>query len=112
MAAAGEDRMDQGTAAGALHSPAAIERLQARRYYILAVLLLVSILSFVDRNVISVLVEPIRHDLKLSDSQMGFLTGTAFALTYVLMVIPAARLADRWSRPKVITLAVLIWSIM
>jgi MFS family permease len=87
-------------------------RLQGRRYYILAILLFVSILNFVDRNVISVLVEPIRHDLKLSDSQMGFLTGTAFAVTYVIFVIPAARLADRWSRRKVIAIAILVWSIM
>jgi MFS family permease len=87
-------------------------QLHGRRYYILALLLLVSILNFVDRNVIGVLVQPIKHDLKLSDSQLGFLTGTAFALTYVLLVIPAARLADRWSRRKVIAIAMLTWSIM
>ena len=104
--------MDQGIGATAIDARAGTARLHPRRFYILALLLLVSILNFVDRSVISVLVEPIRHDLQLSDSQMGFLTGTAFALTYVTMVIPAARLADRWSRPKVIALAMLTWSIM
>jgi MFS family permease len=104
----GEVRME----AGASPEAARGAPLQFRRYYILAILLLVSILNFVDRNVIGVLVQPIKQDLKLSDSQLGFLTGTAFGLCYVIMVIPAARLADRWSRRKVIALAMSVWSVM
>lgn len=103
--------MDQGAGTTADQRRIEHAHLLGRRYYILAVLLLVGMLNFVDRNIMSVLIEPIRKELQLSDSEMGLLTGVAFALTYVTMAIPAARLADRWSRRNVITIAILVWSV-
>jgi len=100
--------MQQGTAEGGLGDSRQFS--PAYRYYIVGVLLLVGTLNFLDRHVMSVLLEPIRRDLQLSDTQMGFLTGIAFGLTYVLLSIPAALLADRWSRRNVIAIAIFIWS--
>jgi MFS family permease len=84
----------------------------ATRYYVLFVLMLVGTMCTLDRQIVNILVEPIRRDLALNDTQMGFLTGMAFTLVFVTMCIPAARLADRWSRSKVIAVAMTIWSIM
>lgn len=83
-----------------------------RRWYMLIVLALVGSVSVIDRQIINILIESIRHDLSLTDSQIGFVTGLAFAATYMVMCIPAARLADRWSRPRVIAIAVTVWSVM
>lgn len=84
----------------------------ARRWYMLIVLAMVGSVSIIDRQIINILIESIRRDLSLSDSQIGFVTGLAFAATYMVMCIPAARLADRWSRPRVIAIAVTVWSVM
>src|SRR2546422_1747 len=102
--------MQLGAVEAALSSPSPVS--SRRRNYILALLLIAGTLNFLDRNVMSILIEPIRRDLNLTDTQMGFLTGIAFTLTYATLTIPAARLADRWSRRKVITIAILIWSVM
>jgi len=82
------------------------------RYYVVALLTLVGTANFLDRQVLSILLEPIRHDLSLNDTQVGFLGAVAFTFIYVTLAIPAARLADRWSRRKVIALAVSFWSLM
>lgn len=66
--------------------------------------------SFVDRLVLSVLVEPIRHDLELTDGQFGLLNGIAFGIFYAVMGVPLGRLSDRWSRTKTIMLSIGIWS--
>ena len=63
-----------------------------RRFYMLAVLMLVSSVSILDRQIMTMLVEPIRKELHLSDTQIGLLTGIAFALMYVIFCIPVARL--------------------
>lgn len=84
----------------------------SKRWYMLIVLALVGSVSIIDRQIINILIESIRRDLSLTDSQIGFVTGLSFAATYMLMCIPAARLADRWSRPRVIAIAVCIWSVM
>ena len=60
----------------------------------------------------TLLLEPIRYELSLNDTQVGFLTGIAFTFVNVTLGIPVARLADRWSRRKVIALAVTVWSVM
>jgi MFS transporter, Spinster family, sphingosine-1-phosphate transporter len=75
--------------------------------------LLVSTLSFLDRSVLGILAEPIKHDLGLSDAQLGVLTGLTFALFYVLAGLPIARYVDRprTHRPMVIALCVSTWSI-
>ncbi len=76
----------------------------------LAMLFVVGTINFVDRQLLSVLVEPIRADLHLSDTQFGLLTGLAFALFYAGMGVPVAILADRWNRVKLIALSCLVWS--
>ncbi len=80
------------------------------RNYALFVLLLGYIINFVDRSILSILLEPIKQDLDLSDTQLGFLGGLAFALFYSTLGIPIAALADRWSRIKVLSIAIVVWS--
>jgi len=80
--------------------------------YVLTVLGLVSILNYYDRNLITILVEPIKRDLHLSDSRIGLLSGIGFALMYSLLGIPMARLADRHGRAKVLACTLAVWSLM
>jgi predicted MFS family arabinose efflux permease len=80
------------------------------RRYVLAVLVLVYIVNFIDRQVFSILIEPIRADIDLSDTQLGFLGGVAFAFFYTFAGIPIARWADRGNRITIVTLALVIWS--
>lgn len=82
------------------------------RGWVLFVMVLVGACSFMDRQILTMLIEPIRRDFGLSDQQLGLLTGVAFASVYTLAAIPAARLADRWSRRSVMAAAVAIWSAM
>ena len=80
--------------------------------YVLAVLGLISILDYYDRNLISILVEPIKRGLHLDDAQIGLLSGIAFALAYGICGIPIARWADRYGRVRVLTASVFVWSVM
>lgn len=82
------------------------------RAYVLGLLTIVYVINFVDRQVLAVLIEPIKHELQLSDTQLGFLSGLAFALFYVSFGIPLARVADRSSRRNLITVCMLGWSAM
>ncbi|MEO6225883.1 MAG: MFS transporter [Sphingomicrobium sp.] len=68
-------------------------------------------LNFVDRQIVGILAEPIKHDLSLSDSQLGWLGGTAFALFYTVLAVPIARLADRSDRSVVLTGGLALWSL-
>ena len=70
--------------------------------YVLAMLGLVSVLNYYDRNLISILVEPMKRDLHLSDANIGLLSGIGFALMYSILGIPMARLADRYGRARVL----------
>ena len=83
-----------------------------RRYYCLLILTLVATMSTLDRQIMNILLEPIRKELGLSDTEMGLLTGLAFAFVYATLCIPAARIADRWSRRKMVALAITSYSIM
>ena len=78
------------------------------------ILLVVYIFNFIDRQIVNILAEPIARDLKLSDTQIGLMTGLAFALFYTVLGIPIARYADRQttSRPKLIAIALAVWSAM
>lgn len=80
--------------------------------YVLAVLGALAILNYYDRNLISILVEPIKQGLHLDDAQIGLLSGIAFALAYGICGIPLARLADRYGRVRVLTAGVVVWSVM
>ncbi|MGE0665836.1 MAG: spinster family MFS transporter [Sphingomonadales bacterium] len=83
-----------------------------RAWYALLLLMLVALFAYVDRVIVAVLQEGIRADLKLSDTQLGTLTGTGFAIFYTFFALPVARLADVWVRKHVIAIALLIWSLM
>lgn len=80
--------------------------------YALTVLLLAYILSFIDRNILSLLVGPIRQDFNISDFQFSLLHGLAFTLFYIFLGLPIGWLADRYSRKWIITGGVFFWSLM
>jgi MFS family permease len=81
-------------------------------WHSVAVLMLMYVFSFIDRTTISLLVEPMKRDLHISDTQIGMLQGLAFALLYTFLGLPIARLSDRHSRRAIIAGGVFIWSIM
>jgi predicted MFS family arabinose efflux permease len=82
------------------------------RWYVLAILTLAYGLNIADRFSISTLIEPIRLELHLSDSGVGYLTGVALALFYVTVGIPVAVLADKANRRNILAVALLAWSAM
>lgn len=81
------------------------------RRYVLAVLASVYMLSLLDRGLIMLLLEPIKADLQLTDTQLGFITGIAFALFYATLGIPLARWADRGNRATITALSIGIGSL-
>jgi len=78
---------------------------------VVAILIGAAILSYTDRQVLSLLVDPIRHDLSISDTQVSLLLGSAFALIYGVAGLPLGYLADRVSRRNLIAAGLLIWSL-
>ena len=82
------------------------------KWYVLVMLTIVGALSFFDRQLVVILQEPIKNELGLSDTQLGLLTGLAFAIFYCLVGIPIARYADRNNRRNVIGASLAIWSLM
>ena len=80
--------------------------------YVLLVLTGVYVFNFIDRQILVILQESIKADLGLSDTQLGLLTGLSFALFYVTLGIPIARLADTSNRKKIITISLTVWSAM
>ncbi len=81
-------------------------------WYVLGVLVVVYILNFIDRQILSILAVDIKADLGLTDGDMGFLGGAAFAVFYALFGIPLGRLADNWSRVKLLSVGLALWSVM
>lgn len=81
-------------------------------WYVLGVLFLVYVLNFIDRQIISILANDIKADLGLTDADLGFLYGTAFAVFYALFGIPFGKLADSWNRTWLMTLGLSLWSAM
>lgn len=80
-------------------------------WYVVIILMLVQVISFIDRQVITLLVQPIRQDLDISDTEMSLLMGFAFALFYVTMGVPIARLSDQRSRRTIIAVGIFLWSL-
>lgn len=80
-------------------------------WYVVAVLTLAYVFSFVDRQIMSLLVGPIRRDLQISDTQMSLLMGLSFAVFYTLFGIPLGRLADTQSRRAIIAVGIAFWSL-
>jgi MFS family permease len=81
-------------------------------WYVLIVLVVVYVLNFIDRQILSILAVDIKRDLNLTDADLGFLYGTAFGVFYALFGIPLGRLADSWHRIRLMTLGLSIWSVM
>ena len=80
-------------------------------WYVVVILMLAQVVSFIDRQVITLLVQPIRADLAISDTQMSLLMGFAFVIFYVTMGVPIARLSDRYSRRTIIATGIFLWSL-
>ena len=80
--------------------------------YVLGVLLVVYVFNFIDRQIISILAEEIKADLGISDADIGFLYGTAFAVFYAIFGIPLGKLADVWTRKSLISIGLGFWSLM
>ncbi len=83
---------------------------ERRGWYVVALCMVAYIFSFVDRQILALLIQPIQADLGISDTQFGLLHGLAFSLFYATMGIPVATLADRSSRPLIIAIGVAFWS--
>src|SRR5919107_284946 len=83
-----------------------------KRYsaYVVTLLALLYTFNFLDRQVINILAESIKRDLRISDTELGLLTGTAFGIFYSVLGVPIARLADRWNRVNIISVSLLLWS--
>lgn len=88
-------------------APATINRSRA---YVLAILTLVYTFNHIDRQILLILIEPIKVDLGISDGQIGLLTGLGFAAVYATLGIPIAMWADRGNRRNILALALTIWS--
>jgi MFS family permease len=80
--------------------------------YVLGILVLVYILNYIDRQILSILAEDIKRDLHMTDADLGFLYGTAFGVFYALFGIPLGRLADNWNRVRLMSIGLALWSIM
>ncbi|MBW2426211.1 MAG: MFS transporter [Deltaproteobacteria bacterium] len=78
----------------------------------LGLLVVVNVVSQIDRQIMNILVEPVKAEFGLSDSQIGLLVGLAFALFHTFAGIPIARIADRWSRRNLIAICLAVWSCM
>jgi MFS family permease len=87
----------------------------SRRYtyewYVVLICMLAYVFSFVDRQVLALMIEPIKKDLHLSDTQFSLLQGFAFSLFYAVMGMPLAYLADRFARPRIIATGIALWSL-
>lgn len=93
-------------------SPQAEPKASGYSWYVLTVLVVVYILNFIDRQVVSILAVDIKRDLNLTDADMGFLGGAAFAVFYALFGIPLGRLADNWNRVRLLSIGLALWSTM
>ena len=81
-------------------------------WMVVAILMVAYVFSFVDRQILNLLVGPIRRDLGISDTQMSLLMGFSFAIFYTILGIPLGRLADSWNRRGLIAAGVVVWSVM
>lgn len=81
-------------------------------WYVVAVLTLANVSGFVDRQILSLLVPPIKRDLGLSDTQVSYLLGLSFSVFYTLLGLPIARLADVSSRRRIMAVGTALWSVM
>ncbi|WP_338467043.1 MFS transporter [Novosphingobium sp. ZN18A2] len=88
------------------------DKVPAYSWYALGVLVLIYVLNFVDRQILSILANDIKADLHVDDAYLGFLYGTAFAIFYALFGIPLGKLADSWKRVRLMSAGLALWSVM
>ncbi|MCX7061486.1 MAG: MFS transporter [Gammaproteobacteria bacterium] len=107
------------TAASPEHTATATAAVEAcgypssrRAWIMVAILMVAYVISFIDRQILNLLVAPVRRDLQISDTQMSYLLGLSFALFYTVCGIPIGRLADVRSRRGVIAVGLVFWSLM
>ena len=81
-------------------------------WYALFVLMVCYTLSYIDRQILAFLVEPLKHELEITDTQIGLLQGIYFAMFYTFVGLPMGWLADRYSRRNIVAAGVLFWSVM
>jgi predicted MFS family arabinose efflux permease len=85
--------------------------LTGRPYFVLGLLILIYTFNILDRQIVSILAQPIKADLGLSDTQLGLLTGLAFAFFYSIFGIPVGWMADRFGRVRIMACACMVWSV-
>lgn len=95
-----------------MNEQAAEQKVGPYSWYVLSILVVVYVLNFIDRQIVSILAVDIKRDLGLSDADMGFLGGAAFAVFYALFGIPLGRLADNWHRVRLLSIGLALWSTM
>lgn len=88
------------------------DKVPAYSWYALSVLVLIYVLNFIDRQILSILANDIKADLGVDDAFLGFLYGTAFAIFYALFGIPLGKLADSWKRIRLMSIGLALWSLM
>ncbi len=96
--------------APATPAPATTRQPVSYRRYALALLVAIYTINFLDRQVVTLLIEPIKNDLHLTDFEVGAMGGLWFALLYTILGIPIARYADKGDRPLILTVSLAIWS--
>jgi MFS family permease len=101
--------MDRATDSPAVNSPAPSQTM-AGGWFLVAVLSVASVVSYIDRQIINLLVEPIKQDLGMTDLQISLLQGFSFALFYAVMALPLAWVADTQNRKWVVIGGVIFWS--
>jgi len=84
----------------------------AQAWYAVAILTIANVSGFVDRQILSLLVEPIKRDLHVSDTQVSLLMGLGFVVFYSLLGLPIGRWVDRGHRPQIVALGAMVWSVM
>jgi predicted MFS family arabinose efflux permease len=84
----------------------------AYAWWVVIVLMIAYIFSFIDRYIVNLLVEPMKRDLHLSDTKVSLLLGASFAMFYATLGLPLGRLADRHNRKNIITIGIVLWSLM
>ncbi len=104
-------KMSAAAPAAAAESVRSEERL-GYAWYVVVALMVCYTLSFIDRQILSLLIGPIKRDLGLSDTRVGLLIGLAFAVFYAMLGIPLGRIADTKNRRNLVTGGVLVWSVM
>jgi MFS family permease len=84
----------------------------AYAWYVVVILMLAYVFAYLDRFILTLMVEPIKRDLGISDTQMSLVLGLAFAIFYTLLGIPIGRLADRANRRTIVAVGIAVWSVM